>query len=104
MPIPPGFVKCEVCGQYNGKTASLNLNWHVTDGIGPDDMTSVTCICHGIPCRGCGVNKIPRPISNTYDEETNSIGHWPYFTSMMLCHECYQKEQKEEAARENGGQ
>jgi len=93
--IPEGFVKCEICGEYNGKTKAKNLNWHdsmfLKDKERREGYISVSCLCKGIVCRACNKNKIHRPISNSYEEETNSIGHWPSFSGMRPCQECINK-------------
>lgn len=44
MAIPEGFVRCEVCGEYNGSTAWENLDWHVRGGFEPGHLISVTCL------------------------------------------------------------
>lgn len=87
--IPEGFIKCEVCGEYNGETKMKNLNWDDSFIKGSsEEYISVSCLCQGIPCPKCKKNKIHRPISNSYSEEDNSIGHWPYFSGMRACDEC----------------
>jgi|GEM_PF-1429872 len=89
--ITPGFVRCEVCGEFNGSTSWENLDWYVTEGFEPGEMVSVSCLCQGIPCRVCHTNKINRPGSNSYNETTNHIEHWPGFTAQMPCSQCRQK-------------
>lgn len=74
--IPKGLFKCKKCGEYKGA---------VTEE-GEDVM--VSCLCDGILCPKCKKNKIHRPISNSYDPETNDIVHYPYFSGMMGCGEC----------------
>lgn len=92
--IPPGFVRCEQCGEYNGTTKKEYLDWPgpVRPWLDKVESFSVLCLCHGIPCSGCKQNLIHRPISNSYDELTNEIGHWPYFSAQMPCNAC-QKQQ-----------
>ena len=51
-------------------------------------------LCHGIPCPRCKARLIHRPISNTFDPESNSIWHTPYFGGMMPCKECRAKERE----------
>ncbi|TAJ13521.1 hypothetical protein EPO56_03130 [Patescibacteria group bacterium] len=88
-----GLVKCEVCGEYKGKVQSKYLNWATPlEGDEGEEFIDVTCICEGIPCAKCKKNKIHRPISNSYNEEDNSISHAPYFAGMMPCSECKEKE------------
>lgn len=83
---PPGFVRCETCGEYNGHTDSGNLgpgkNHQPTGNI-----VTVACLCHGIPCKHCGKLK-HRPISNSYDPDTNAIWHTPYFNGWFGCARC----------------
>jgi hypothetical protein len=75
--IPPGYVQCEVCGEFNGSTDARTLSWlgerHEAGQV------SVTCLCHGIPGPRCKTRLIHRPISNTFDPESNSIEHTPVF-------------------------
>ena len=88
--IPEGFIKCKVCGEYNGETKMKNLNW----GDEPcwknssEDYVTVSCLCYGILCHKCKKNKVSRPISNSYYEEDNTVWHHPYFTGMRACSEC----------------
>lgn len=91
--IPDGFIKCEICGEYKGKTKKRNLNWNspLADEE-MDEYTSVSCLCDGIPCPKCKKNKIHRPISNSYYEEGNFIEHWPYFSGLRSCDECIRKD------------
>lgn len=95
--IPEGFHKCEVCDEYTGKTKMKNLNWENCfdfereEREKSEEYISVSCLCEGIICKACGKNKIHRPISNSYEEETNSIGHWSYLSGMRPCDECRSK-------------
>jgi hypothetical protein len=98
LAIPPGFVRCEVCGEFNGSTSWENLDWHVRAGFEPGEMISVSCLCHGIPCPVCHTNRIHRPCSNSYEEGTNHIGHWPHFAAHMPCSECRQRQRDRENA------
>lgn len=90
--IPEGLVKCEVCGEYRGRIMSKDLNW--SDSFDKenkeksDEYLGVSCLCDGVLCRRCKTNKVHRPISNSYDEKSNSVSHWPYFAGMMPCIEC----------------
>jgi hypothetical protein len=95
--IPPGFSRCPQCGEFNGHTLAKHLNWPFSMIIpppSPDETIGVSCLCKGIPCRRCGKNKVHRPISNSYEEDTNTIGHWPYFTVMVPCRDCRAKEKQ----------
>jgi hypothetical protein len=119
--IPKGLHKCEVCGEYKGKVLKRDLNWgnddiDVVESIkrvtGRDqselekslsatrdaqrqseEIITVSCLCDGILCPGCKKNKIHRPSSNSYDPESNTIGHWPgiTFAGQYLCGECRKK-------------
>ncbi|MGH7152204.1 MAG: hypothetical protein ACREIU_15975, partial [Planctomycetota bacterium] len=82
--LPPGFVRCRRCGEFNGTTRARYLNTRDH----PSERISVLCLCGGIPCRRCGKNRIHRPISNTYHEEDNSVWHTPWFASQIPCEEC----------------
>jgi hypothetical protein len=85
--IPDGLVKCEVCGEYRGKTKEKNLsNWRNLE-----KLISVSCLCEGILCPKCKKNKIHRPVSNSYFPEDNSVWHYPYFSGMRPCDECRNK-------------
>jgi hypothetical protein len=98
--IPPGYVRCEVCGEYNGSTAWENLAWGGFDYFEPGHMVSVKCICHGKLCPKCGVNRLRVPGSNSYEPETNEIGHWPGMIAMFSwCGDCRRKKQEEDEAK-----
>ena len=63
--LPPGLARCKTCGEYNGSTDKGNLGLgkhHQRTG----DIVTVSCLCHGIPCKYCGKLK-HLPISNSYD-------------------------------------
>ena len=78
--IPKGLTRCPDCGELRG-TFLYRDRWG-------EAITPVRCICDGITCRGCGTNKIRRPISNYYDEETGRVWHTPYFGAMFTCDAC----------------
>ena len=95
--LPPGFLRCETCGEYNGSTDEGSL------GLGKDhqpigNIVTASCLCHGIPCKYCGKLK-RRPISNTYYSETNTVWHTPYFAGWFGCAECEARRVKQWAAR-----
>jgi len=92
--IPPCFVQCAVCGEFNGTTAARNLSWN---GPAPRHKVTVTCLCHGFPCKYCGRLR-HRPISNEYDPVANKVWHSPYFMGWFGCGEC---ERKRQAAWDN---
>ena len=87
--IPEGFSKCEVCGEYNGRTKMENLNQKDSFVKIPDEeYISVPCLYRGILCLRCKKNKINRPISNSYDEKNNKVWHNSYLSGMRVCDEC----------------
>jgi hypothetical protein len=91
--VPKGLVRCEVCGEYKGEVKEKDLNWNdlyfnKAEAEKSEEYLSVSCLCDGILCHKCKKNKIHRPISNSYDEIDNDIGHWPWFTGMIPCKEC----------------
>jgi len=94
--IPPGLTRCPVCGEYRGYTLARHLQWNEPlDASERDDVFEVKCICEGISCRRCG-KMMHRPISNYYDERTNSVWHVPYFVGMVsLCRECRSRKRSE---------
>ena len=98
MSVPNGLSRCPVCGEYKGSARAGDLNWNFPP-LAPDPESSikVTCLCDGILCRRCKRNKIHRPISNSYSPASNSIGHWPYFSGLLPCDECREKEEREKA-------
>ncbi len=91
LQIPHGLVKCPVCSEYKGKTKAKNLNWDYPSGIDPNQIISISCLCDGIICPKCNITKIHKPISNQYDQETNSIWHSPWFAAQAGCQKCRNK-------------
>jgi|SRR3989344_2021737 len=93
--VPKGLYKCEKCGEYKGSVMEKDLNWDDSfnkAGVEKSEKhLTVSCLCDGILCPICKKNKIHRPISNSYDPETNQIWHHPYFTGMMGCGKCREK-------------
>jgi hypothetical protein len=89
--IPPGFHRCQHCGEYNGTTKAKYLCWELPV-LDPEEAISVRCLCKGIPCPQCGQGLVHRPISNSYDAKTNSIWHSPWFSGMIPCYECKARE------------
>jgi|GEM_PF-2958585 len=100
--VPEGLHRCEICGEYNGKVQRKDLNWETTFEVlfsgtkDSEEYIGVSCLCKGPLCKKCEKNRIHRPISNSYDEKKNTFGHWPWFTGMMHCAECRQKEKEAE--------
>ena len=92
MPIPPGYIRCDDCGEFNGTTAAKHLTWHELDPKrDPEDPVSVSCLCKGILCRICGKKRLHRPTSTSYDKATNTIGHWSWTTGMLGCRTCQRR-------------
>lgn len=91
--IPKGLIKCEKCGEYRGEVMKKDLHWgdyyyDKENAEKSEELIGVTCLCDGILCPKCKKNKIHRPISNSYDEESNQIWHNSSFSGMMPCGEC----------------
>lgn len=94
MKIPSGLIQCKVCGQYKGKVKEKDLSWGGFDQEEKEKSSvylSVSCLCEGIRCPMCKKNKIPKPISNSYDEKTNQVWHTPSFMGLAGCSECRAK-------------
>ncbi len=93
MSIPPGFERCDVCGEFNGTTKARYLH---SDRFQPDPEmeVSVACICHGVPCLQCGEHTVNRPGSNSYSERDNRVGHWSslFANLLIVCAECRKKD------------
>jgi hypothetical protein len=71
-PLPNGLYYCRFCGEVAGHLGEIKS----------------TCLCEGIPCRSCGIGRVRRPISDTYDPATGSFWHVPYFMGMGACRGC----------------
>ncbi len=91
FPVPKGLTKCLICGEYKGKTKAKYLNWDYPSGINPNQIISTSCLCDGIICPKCHISKIHKPVSNQYDQETNSIWHSPWFAAQAGCQKCRDK-------------
>jgi len=94
-PVPPGLVRCPVCNEYRG---TIGIDDESPHSRRQGDFTTVQCICDGILCPRCKVNRIHRPISNVWDER-GGFGHIPYFAAMGPCNECRAKREAEDADR-----
>ena len=86
--LPAGFVRCNVCGEFNGSTDAKNLSGK---NYSRREKVSVTCLCHGVLCPRCKTTLIHRPVSNTYYPDGNEVWHWPYFAALAGCAECRSK-------------
>jgi hypothetical protein len=96
LPVPRGLFRCPVCNQYRG---TIEVDDRSVYSRCKGDVLSVQCICDGIPCPRCKVNRILRPISNTWSEQAG-FGHVPYFAAFAgSCRECRAKQEAEEAER-----
>jgi len=97
--IPPGLVRCKTCGGFSGTTfekyLSRNPNVFDDSNYDPEQKVSALCLCHGPLCRGCGVNRIHRPISGHYYEDINMILHVPAFAAGRPCDSCASRWQLE---------
>jgi hypothetical protein len=71
-PLPKGLYYCRFCGEVAGHLG----------------RSKSTCLCEGIPCRSCGIGRVQRPISNSYDPATGRWSHAPYFMGMGACRDC----------------
>lgn len=95
--VPPGLFRCPVCSEYRGFIEIDDQSAHSRCN---GDFLTVQCICDGIPCPRCGVNRIRRPISNVWTER-GGFGHVPYFAAWFGCKECCAKREAENADRES---
>ena len=87
--------KCRKCGEYNGAIKKKELNWvNPPNEEEAEKYITVSCLCNGILCPSCKTNKIHRPISNSYDPESNTIAHWFYLSGQRPCDECRKREEK----------
>ena len=85
MTVPDGLVRCLVCGMYRG-TVSPSADPNLLNKIG--QFRSCKCLCDGVLCKRCGVNKLLRPGSNVFYEETGRFEHVPILPGMSPCKEC----------------
>jgi hypothetical protein len=63
-----------------------------------EELISVSCLCKGTMCRTCGKNLVHGSGTNSYDEETNTIGHWAWFAGMIPCARCRSRKAAEPGA------
>jgi hypothetical protein len=80
-PIPRGLFRCRVCNEYRG----------IIDRDGRCGPT-VRCICDGFPCPQCKINRIRRPISNSWSPR-EGLGYTPFLAAWSRCDECRAKKQ-----------
>ncbi|MDA8382605.1 MAG: hypothetical protein M0037_05990 [Betaproteobacteria bacterium] len=92
--IPDGLARCADCGEYRGQVRRGDLSGLLHAGEDPDKTLTISCLCAGILCSKCKKNRIHRPISNSYDPETKTFGHWAYFSGMAPCRECRERERR----------
>lgn len=87
------FVYCFGCGEYKGKIRERYVLpphlWSDDDG---SIYVKVSCICEGPLCSGCKKNRIPRPISESYNPLDGKVWHNPWFTALRPCNKCRNKD------------
>ncbi len=100
LPVPDGLSRCPTCDEYRGVMALKdipNLDPSYRD-VNPDTPLRVQCICDGVLCPRCKVNRFHRPTSNVWTER-GGFFHIPDFRSLIPCDECNEKRNEEAAAR-----
>jgi hypothetical protein len=99
LPVPEGLARCPVCNEYKGVVALRDVPdpRGLNQDENPDTPLRMQCICDGILCPRCQINKFHRPISNVWNER-GGFGHIPYFRAWFPCDECNAKKQAEYAA------
>jgi len=95
LPVPPDLSRCPVCNQYRGTIGIADESIHSRK---KGDSTEVQCICDGIPCSRCKINRILRPGTNQWGER-GGFGHTSYLAAGLPCRECWAKDQAEYAER-----
>jgi hypothetical protein len=85
MTIPEGLFTCPVCGMYRGTTIEAA-------GDGSGHSRKSTCVCDGVLCNRCGVNKVLRPGSNVFSESTGRWEHMPILPGLPPCWQCHLQE------------
>jgi len=93
LPVPSGLARCPVCNEYRG---TIDLDDQSVHSRCKGDFLTVQCICDGIPCPCCKINRIHRPISNIWTER-GGFGHIPYFAAFGSCNDCRAKREAEDA-------
>ncbi len=87
LPAPEGLRPCDQCGEFYGWALFLDP---------PEDKTRspglARCLCEGIVCRHCKTTAIHRPVSNYYDEESDTLWHVPWHRYLMPCADCRRRE------------
>lgn len=94
-PVPPGLVRCPVCNEYRG---TIDIDDQSPHSRRDGDVLSVLCICDGVLCPRCKINRFHRPISNVWTERAG-LGHIPYLRAGFPCDECRAKEHPESTAK-----
>jgi len=95
LPVPPGLSRCPVCNQFRG---TIGIDDESVHSRKKGDSTEVQCICDGILCSRCKVNRILRPGTNSWGE-LGGFGHTPYFVAGLPCRACREKDEAAYAAR-----
>jgi hypothetical protein len=63
--------RCRMCHRFRG-----------------DPESTIFCLCFGPPCQRCAARRHWRPVSECYDEATNTIWHVPHFLFRPVCEKC----------------
>lgn len=99
LPVPDGLTRCPVCGEYRGVMALKDVS--DPEGLhrdkNPDTPLRVQCICGGVLCPRCKVNKFHRPTSNVWTER-GGFAHVPALRACFPCDDCNAKREAEAAA------
>ena len=101
LPVPPGLSRCPVCNQYRG---TIGIDDESIHSRKKGDSLEVQCICDGILCPRCKVNRTLRPGTNQWGDR-GGFGHTSYLAAGLPCRECWAKDQAAYAAckRESEG-
>jgi hypothetical protein len=100
LSVPDGLTRCPVCNEYRGVMALKdipNLDPSFRD-VNPDTPLRVQCICDGVLCHRCKVNRFHRPTTNVWTER-GGFFHIPDFRALFPCDDCNEKRNEEAAAR-----
>ena len=95
LPVPPGLSRCPVCNQYRGTIGISDDSVHSRK---KGDSLEVQCICDGILCPRCKVNRTLRPGTNQWGDR-GGFGHTSDLAAGLPCRECWAKDQAAYAAR-----
>lgn len=101
LPVPDGLIRCPICNEFRGVMALKDIPnvSHFFRDVNPDTPLRVQCICDGVLCPRCTVNRFHRPTTNVWTERGGFL-HIPHFRDLFPCDECNEKRNEEAAARE----